>query len=781
MSGSPKSTRSEPRDFIRAMIDRDLASGKHQGRVATRFPPEPNGYLHIGHAKSICLNFGLAEEYGGTCNLRFDDTNPATENPEYAQSIQDDIRWLGFRWNHLHYTSDYFGQLHRWAVELIQKGKAYVDSLNEEEIREYRGTVTLAGRNSPYRDRSVEENLDLFERMKAGEFADGAHVLRAKIDMAAANMKMRDPLLYRIRHAHHYRTGDSWCIYPMYDFAHGQSDAIERITHSLCTLEFENNRELYDWLTEAIGIEDPPKQTEFARLNLSYTVLSKRKMLELVEGGHVDGWDDPRMATLSGLRRRGYTPAAIRAFCDQVGVAKANSVVDLAQLEHAIRDDLNTEAPRVLAVLRPLKVVIENYPEGQSEELVAPYWPHDVPKEGSRPLPFSRELWIDRDDFSEQPPKGFFRLAPDREVRLRYAYFIRCQRVIKDETTGEVVEVRCTYDPATRGGAAPDGRKVKGTIHWLSAAHALSAEVRLYDRLFSAENPSPAKGGPDFKQFLNSDSLEVIEQAWVEPSLASAEPGSRFQFERLGYFYLDPASAEGNSKVFNRTVTLRDSWAKKRPQAAKPAQQATGKATGRKRGGQPRPFQPAAPATERPLSAEQEVAFERYRDEYGLAASDARLIAAEPVLSELLRQAADAGGRPTSVTRWLVHELPPAVREQGLDALPFGGAEIAELAALVDEATISGPVAKKLFTELLKTGGSPLQKVEERGLQQVTDSNALSSWIEAVLTDHGEQVAAYRAGKESLLGFFVGKVMAQSHGKADPKQVGELLRDRLGR
>jgi len=723
VSSSPANPKEEetstPRDFIRTMIDSDLASGQHGGRVATRFPPEPNGYLHIGHAKSICLNFGLAEEFGGTCNLRFDDTNPETEDPEYARSIQDDIRWLGFEWDSLHYTSDYFDQLYTWALELIEKGKAYVDSLNEEEIRAHRGTVTEAGRNSPYRDRSVEENLDLFARMKAGEFADGAHVLRAKIDMAAANMKMRDPLLYRIRHAHHYRTGDRWCLYPMYDFAHGQSDAIERITHSLCTLEFENNRELYDWLTAAIGIEDPPHQTEFARLNISYTVLSKRKMLELVEGGHVDGWDDPRMATLSGLRRRGYTPSSIRAFCDRIGMAKANSVVDVAQLEHAIRDDLNTEAPRVLAVLRPLKVVIENYPEGQNEELDAPYWPHDVPKEGSRALPFSRELWIDRDDFSLEPPQGFFRLAPGREVRLRYAYFIRCERVIQDETSGEVTELRCTYDPATRGGKAPDGRKVKGTIHWLSAAHALPAEVRLYDRLFSEENPSPAKSGPDFKQFLNPDSLEVIERAWIEPSLASAEPGSRFQFERLGYFYLDSAAARGDKKVFNRTVTLRDSWAKKRPRAAKPAQSRQPKT---QRGTPPKPSQPATPPTERPLSPEQTLAFEYYRDEFEIPPSDARMIAAEPVLDTLLVQAVQAGGVPTSVTRWLVHELPASAREGGIEALPFTGAEIAELATLLDEATISGPVAKKLFTELLETGGSPRQWVEERGLQQITDS-----------------------------------------------------------
>jgi glutaminyl-tRNA synthetase len=772
---------SEPRDFIRSMIAADVAAGRHGGRVATRFPPEPNGYLHIGHAKSICLNFGLAEEFGGRCNLRFDDTNPETENPEFVGSIQDDVRWLGFEWDGLFHASDYFDQLYAWAEKLVTDGKAYVDSLDEEQIRAYRGTVTEPGRNSPHRERSIAENLDLLRRMKAGEFPDGAHVLRAKIDMAAANMKMRDPLLYRIRHAHHYRTGDAWCIYPMYDFAHGQSDAIEGITHSLCTLEFENNRELYDWLTAALEIADPPHQTEFARLVLNYTVLSKRKLLELVEGGHVDGWDDPRMPTISGYRRRGYTPEAIREFCDRIGVAKANSVVDVGQLEAAVRDDLNTKAPRVLAVLRPLKVVVENYPAGGSEELEAPYWPHDVPGEGSRPLPFSRELWIERDDFAEQPPKGFKRLAPGREVRLRYAYFLRCERVVKDPESGEVVELRCSYDPATRGGSAPDGRKVAGTIHWLSAAHALPAEVRLYDRLFSVENPNPAKGGPDFKQYLNPQSLEVVENAWVEPSLADAAPGSRFQFERLGYFYLGPQASAGaptgggRKLAFNRIVSLRDSWA--RQQSSEPA--ARGE---RPTGGQPaepasKPSSASAPAA---LSAVEQAAFDRYRAQLALGEDEARVLATSPRLAVLFAAAIEAGGPAAEAARWLVHELPADARADGAQPLPFTGGELAELATLANDGTISGPVAKELFAEMVREGGSPRRRVEERGLQQVTDSAALAGWVDGVLSHHPDEVAAYRGGKSNLLGFFVGQVMRESRGKADPQQVNALLRERLG-
>ncbi|MFQ6046949.1 MAG: glutamine--tRNA ligase/YqeY domain fusion protein, partial [Gemmatimonadales bacterium] len=563
-SGDRGAPRARGPDFIRAMVARDVETGKYGGRVATRFPPEPNGYLHIGHAKSCCLNFGLAAEWGGTCNLRFDDTNPETEDMKYVRSIQEDVRWLGFDWgDRLYFASDYFERLYDFAVKIIKAGKAYVDSLTEEEIREYRGTVTEPGKESPYRERSVEENLDLFRRMKSGEFGDGEHVLRAKIDMAHPNMLMRDPVLYRIRHASHYRRGNEWCIYPLYDFTHCLSDAIENITHSLCTLEFKDNNELYEWVLDAAGIERPrTEQTEFARLNLDYTVLSKRKLVRLVEEGHVAGWDDPRMPTIAGLRRRGVTPEAIRNFCDMVGVAKTDSRVDVEKLEYAIRDDLNVRVPRVLCVLRPLKVVIVNYPEDRVEELDAPYYPHDVPKEGSRKLPFSRELYIERDDFSEEPPPKYFRLAPGREVRLRYGYLVTCTEVVKDPETGAVVEIRCTYDPETRGGNAPDRRKVKGTIHWVSAAHSLPVEVRLYDRLFTVPNPDATDDGRDFTDCLNPKSLEVLSGARIEPSVANDPPGTRYQFERQGYFVSDVEDSRPGALVFNRTVTLRDTWAK---------------------------------------------------------------------------------------------------------------------------------------------------------------------------------------------------------------------------
>jgi glutaminyl-tRNA synthetase len=619
------------RNFIQEIIDEDIQTGRYEGRVHTRFPPEPNGYLHIGHAKSICLNFGLAAEYGGLCNLRFDDTNPTKEEQEYVDSIIADVRWLGFDWgNRLYYASDYFGQLYAWAIQLIEAGKAFVCDLTADRVTEYRGTLTRPGRESPFRNRSVAENLDLFRRMKAGEFPDGSCTLRAKIDMAHPNMNMRDPVLYRILHATHHRTGDQWCIYPMYDFAHGQSDSIERITHSICTLEFEDHRPLYDWFLEALNIYRP-RQIEFARLELTYTVLSKRKLLELVQGGYVSGWDDPRMPTISGMRRRGYTPEAIRAFCDRIGVAKFNSTVDIGLLEHCVRDDLNRRAPRVMGVLRPQRVVIENYPDGRVEELDAVNNPEDLSM-GTRKVPFSRVLYIDRDDFREDPPPKYYRLAPGREVRLRYAYFITCRDVVKDPKSGEVVELRCTYDPATRGGDAADGRKVKSTLHWVSAAHALSAEVRLYDHLFINDDPNdvvaptettPAEGTkarghegtkaksapvapatgpiaatreiakspdrqitkspidnlsltptgvqdrpfaignpPDWKSNLNPNSLVIIADARVEPSLADAAPGARYQFERHGYFCVDSRDSKPGRPVFNRTVTLKDTWAK---------------------------------------------------------------------------------------------------------------------------------------------------------------------------------------------------------------------------
>jgi glutaminyl-tRNA synthetase len=545
-------------NFIRALVADDLSTGRWGGRVITRFPPEPNGYLHIGHAKSICLNFGLAAEFGGRCHLRFDDTNPTKESAEYVESIQRDVRWLGFDWGeHLHYASDYFEQLYAWAVKLVEAGRAYVDDLSIEEMREYRGTLTEPGRESPHRQRAVAENLDLLARMRAGEFPDGAKTLRARIDMAAPNLNLRDPVMYRIRRTSHHRTGDAWCIYPMYDWAHGQSDSVEGITHSICTLEYEDHRPLYDWYLEALGIYHP-QQIEFARLNLSHTVMSKRKLLELVEAGHVSGWDDPRMPTIAGLRRRGYTPEAIRDFCERIGVAKADNLVDVALLEHCLREDLNRRAPRTMAVLRPLRLVIDNYPAGQVEQLTAVNNPED-PAAGTRQVPFSRVLYIEREDFREDPPKKYFRLSPGAEVRLRYAYLIRCTDCVRDPATGEVVEVHATYDPATRGGDAPDGRKVRGTVHWVSASHALDAEVRLYDHLFSTPQPDAEE---DWKAVLDPDSLERLTGCKAEPSLAGAAPGSRYQFERNGYFCADPVDSRPDALVFNRTVPLRDSWAK---------------------------------------------------------------------------------------------------------------------------------------------------------------------------------------------------------------------------
>lgn len=548
-----------PSHFIRNIISEDLKQGKNQGRVHTRFPPEPNGYLHIGHAKSICLNFGIALEFGGKCNLRFDDTNPSKEDVEYVDSIKEDVRWLGFDWSGEYYASDYFEQLYQFAVQLIKSGKAFVCDLNADQIREYRGTLTEPGKNSPFRDRSIEENLDLFQRMRTGEFLDGSRTLRAKIDMAAPNINLRDPVMYRVLRATHHRTGDRWCIYPTYDFAHGQCDSIEGITHSICTLEFEDHRPLYDWFLDQLAIHHP-QQIEFARLNITYTALSKRKLLQLVQQKYVSGWDDPRMPTLAGIRRRGYTPEAVRTFCERIGVAKRNSTVDIAMLEHCLREDLNKRAPRVMAVLRPITVVLENYPDGQVEELDAVNNPED-PAMGTRKVPFSRVLYIEHDDFREDPPKGFFRLSPGSEVRLRYAYIIKCVSVEKDTVTGEIRALRCIYDPDTKSGSSKSNRKVKATIHWVSAAHAVQATVRLYDHLFTKENPEDVPQGADWLANINPKSLEHLATSRVEPYLAGAKAGERYQFERLGYFCADKDSSPG-AIVFNRTVTLRDTWAK---------------------------------------------------------------------------------------------------------------------------------------------------------------------------------------------------------------------------
>jgi glutaminyl-tRNA synthetase len=556
MENAPAEPR--PSNFIRDKILEDLKTNKYQGRVQTRFPPEPNGYLHIGHAKAICLDFGLADEFHGHTNLRFDDTNPEKEDVEYVDSIMEDVKWLGYHWDGLYYASDYFDQIYEWAIKLIKDGKAYVDDLSAEEIRKYRGTLTEPGKNSPYRERSVEENLNLFERMKAGEFPDGSRVLRAKIDMASPNLNMRDPVMYRILHAEHHRTGNKWCIYPMYDFAHGQSDSIEKITYSMCSLEFADHQPLYNWFIRELGIF-PSQQIEFDRLSLTYTIMSKRKLRRLVEEGHVKGWNDPRMPTLSGMRRRGYTPEAIRHFVSAAGVSRTNGIVELAMLEHYVREDLNKRTPRVMAVLRPLKVVLDNYPEKQVEEMEAINNPEDQ-SAGTRKVPFSKVLYIEQDDFRENPPKGYFRLSPGREVRLRYGYLVTCTSVVKNDKE-EIIEVHCSYDPATRGGNTPDGRKVKSTIHWVSAAHAIDAEVRLYDNLFTKENPDEAEEGKDFIANLNPNSLEVVSNAKLEPSMANVTAGNRYQFERLGYFCVDPDSTPGKP-VFNRTVALKDTWAK---------------------------------------------------------------------------------------------------------------------------------------------------------------------------------------------------------------------------
>jgi glutaminyl-tRNA synthetase len=570
--GANSPSEPHPSNFIRDQVIKDLETKKYDGQVQTRFPPEPNGYLHIGHAKSICLNFGLADEFGGKTNLRFDDTNPEKEEQEYVDSITKDVRWLGFEWDGLYYASDYFDQLYEWAIKLINDGKAYVDDLSAEEIRQHRGTLTEPGKDSPHRNREAKENLDLFERMRKGEFPDGSRVLRAKIDMASPNLNLRDPVMYRILHAEHNRTGGKWCIYPMYDYAHGQSDSIEHVTHSVCTLEFEDHRPLYNWFIQQLGIF-PSQQMEFDRLSLTYTLLSKRKLLTLVQEKHVTGWDDPRMPTLSGIRRRGYTPEAIRNFCAAIGVSKTNGTLELAMLEHFVREDLNKRAPRVMAVLRPLKVVIDNYPEGQVEEVEAVNNPEDE-SAGKRKVPFSKVLYIEQDDFREDPPKQYYRLSPGREVRLRYGYFITAKSVVKNDS-GEVVEVHCTYDPATRGGNAPDGRKVKSTIHWVSAAHAVDAEVRIYDKLFTKEDPNQVEEGQEFTANLNPVSLEVIAQVKLEPSLGNAPIGGRYQFERLGYFCVDPDSTPGRP-VFNRTVALKDTWAKVEKKIAKKVEKKSG-------------------------------------------------------------------------------------------------------------------------------------------------------------------------------------------------------------
>ncbi len=760
-------------NFIEEIITEDLAQGRHQ-QVVTRFPPEPNGYLHIGHAKSICLNFGLAKKFGGKCHLRMDDTNPTTEDTEYVESIKNDVRWLGFDWGeNMFYASDYFGRIHDFAIELIKNGRAYVDSSSEAEIREMRGTISEPGKPSPYRDRSVEENLDLLERMRRGEFPEGAHVVRMKGDMASPNMKMRDWPIIRIKHAHHHRTGDQWCIYPLYDFAHSLSDAIEGITHSICTLEFESNRELYDWIIDNVTAPAHPHQYEFARLNLTHTVMSKRKLLELVKSGGVRGWDDPRMPTLAGMRRRGVTPEAIRAFCEEIGVAKANSTVEIEKFEHFIRQDLDPRSDRVMVVLKPLKVVLENYPEGQVEEFEAPFQPDGEGKTRSRKLPFAREFYIERDDFLENPPKDWFRLAPGREVRLRYAYIVKCTSVVKDDA-GNVIELRCTYDATTREGQSHDGRKVKGTLHWVSAAHAQKVEVRLYERLFKVERPDLVEEGQDWKATLNPASLEVIPDAKAEPSVVNRASGTHVQFERKGFFFVDPVDSKVGAPIFNRTVSLKDSY---KAAAAAPAETATKKAAEAK---EKSAAKAAAQTPEDRLSrltAEAKTIAEQLAG-MGVGREDAIVLAENAALRAYYEQALAGGGRAKTVANLLVNEVARALEAKG--SLSFQPAAVGELAALVDDRTITPTAAKDVLADMVATGQSPKAIVEAKNLRQVSDESALEPIVDKVLADSAAEVKRYREGNTKLMGFFVGRVMKASGGKANAERATELLTRKLG-
>jgi len=761
-------TREAPTNFIRAIIEHDLEEGRVEAAV-TRFPPEPNGYAHIGHAKSICLNFALGKDYGGRCHLRFDDTNPETEDHEFVESIKKDIAWLGFDWGeHLYFASDYFDRFYALAQKLIRDGKAYVCSLDEDAIRDYRGTVTQPGRPSPDRDRPAEQSLALLEEMKRGDHPEGAYTLRAKIDMASPNMKMRDPLLYRIRHASHYRTGDTWHIYPMYDFAHCLSDSIEGITHSICTLEFENNRELYDWLIRETRVANVPHQYEMARLNLNYTVMSKRKLMQLVREGHVAGWDDPRMPTLAGMRRRGYRPEAIRDFCERIGVAKANSVVDIEQLESSVRADLNHVARRVLCVLDPLEVVITTLTE--TETLTGSYFPPDVPRmrAETRAIPFTKRILIERSDFMDDPPKRYHRLAPGREVRLRHGYVIKCDEVVRD-AEGTPIELLCSHDPETLG-RNPTDRKVKGTIHWVSADQARRVEVRLYDRLFAHERPDGDKD-TDFKANLNPDSLEVV-RGFIEPAIRD-EPGGRwYQFERHGYFYADPHDSEPGSPVFNKTVGLRDGWAKlTETKTEKPAERPEPKPVRRTR------QKPIWETRER--DPEQRRRYDHYRAELGLSEEVADLLTAEREVADFFEIALTAHGNAQGVANWVTTELLRELKDRRIDALPFGPERLGELVALIDEGTISGRVAKDVFGEMMVSGEAPGSIVEAKGLRQVSDTGALVPMIESLIEANPDKVQRYRDGRTNMMGFFVGQIMKQTGGKANPKLVNELLRERL--
>ena len=753
---------------ITKIIDQRLRAGLRD-KIVTRFPPEPNGFLHIGHGMAILLNFGIAQDYNGYANLRFDDTNPETEDSQFVKAMQKDMHWLGCHWENVLYTSDYFEQLYGLAIRLIKQGQAYVDDLSEDEIREYRGSVTVPRRQSPHRTRSIPENLDLFKKMKAGEFKEGSRVLRARINMTAPNMIMRDPILYRIVKEPHFRTGDKWNIYPMYDFAHPLSDALEGVTHSLCSLEFENNREIYNWLVEALFEVPRPHQYEFARLNLEYTVTSKRKLAPLIADGHVSGWDDPRMPTLAALRRRGVTPEAVKDFVNRAGVTKANSVTDLGLLEYAIRDDLNRRAPRLLAVTKPLKVIITNYPDGKTESLDAPYWPHDIPNEGSRTLQFNRELFIERDDFSTNPPEDWRRLAVGTEVRLRHAYVIRCNEIVEDDE-GNTVELRCTYDPDTLG-ANPTDRKISGTIHWLTTATAVPAEFRLYDRLFQARVPGTE--GRSLVEDLNPLSLK-IRNGFVEPNVRAHPVETRYQFERLGYFWHDPHHSPSNGLVFNRIITLRDNWSAKR------TNQQTIKVTTPSKTSDPKSTlgQREKQDSSKSLSGDQLVRFEQYSD-LGLSNTDAILIATDDDLADFYDSCAAEGHDAISVANWVVNELARIAKTKSLGDLPFGPTEFTRLVALTDSDTISSRAAKEILEAMLMGEGDPDIIVEARGLTQVSDKDELELTLTAVLAGNPSKVAEYRNGKRGLLGFFMGQVMRETQGKANPQLTQELLEKRL--
>jgi len=741
----------ENKNFLHTIVEKDLKSGKYK-EIVTRFPPEPNGFPHIGHAKSICINFGIARDYNGHCNLRMDDTNPTKEDTKYVEALKDAVEWLGFDFgNNVHFTSDYFPKIYNYAVELIKMGKAYVDSLSEEEIREYRGAVKEIGKRSRYAKRSIEENLDLFERMKNGEFKDGEHVLRAKIDMSAANMKMRDPLLYRIRHAHHFRAGDEWCIYPMYDFAHCLSDYIEGVSHSICTLEFENNRAIYDWVLDTLKLKLPrPFQHEFARLGINYTVMSKRKLLELVVGGQVNGWDDPRLPTIAGYKRRGYTPESILNFCDQIGIAKANSMVDVSQLEFCIRDDLNKKAPRVMCVLDPLKVTIENY-DG-FEEIDASYYPHDVPKEGSRKLPFSREIYIERDDFNENPPKGYFRLTSEQPVRLKHGYIITCKEIVKN-TDGNIIELKAEYSPDSKSGSDTSGIKVKSAIHWVSTEHAKAVEIRLYDRLFSSVAP---EGVED----INPDSLKVIKNAFVEPAVITEKLDERFQFERQGYFYADPVDYTDENPIFNKIVGLKDSWAKKTKPERKPQAQKV-----------------HVDGEIAPMSETEQALFDKYTRELGLNNEVANIIARDEQLSKFYEEALSTINSPICLANIVANDVAKELKQSS--SLNFTAKQIAQLIKMIDDETISSKIAKQVFEEMAKSGKNPTQIVEVKGLVQISDPTKISPIIDEVITKNLDNVAKFKAGNTKLLGFFVGQVLRMTGGKANPKVVNELVAEKI--